>query len=87
MTVDPGWFNSTFPGNETVPPPNTTLWGPIPTDAGRSLQADIIACAVTTFVIATFFVVLRFYTRGCLNNVLGAADWLILPALVGTLSR
>jgi hypothetical protein len=73
--------NSTLSGNETYPPPNGTFLWPIPPDAGRSLQPDIIACSVITFLIATAFVVLRFYTRS-VNNVLGASDWCILPALV-----
>ncbi|KAL2147693.1 hypothetical protein VTI28DRAFT_7045 [Corynascus sepedonium] len=75
------WPNSTLPDNSTVPPPNSTIWA-IPPDAGRSLQPDIIACAVITFLIAFTFVALRFYTRGWLNNVLGASDWCILPALL-----
>lgn len=79
-------FNLTFPTNGTnftVGTNETFLpWGPIPTDAGRSLQADIVACAVITWLIALGFVVVRFYTRGRLNNVLGASDWCIIPALV-----
>nr|CDP22942.1 Putative protein of unknown function [Podospora anserina S mat+] len=79
-------FNFTFPTNGTnftVGTNETFLpWGPIPTDAGRSLQADIVACAVITWLIALGFVVVRFYTRGKLNNVLGASDWCIIPALV-----
>ncbi|KAH6650401.1 hypothetical protein F5144DRAFT_588884 [Chaetomium tenue] len=75
--------NSTFSGNETYPPPNSTFppW-PIPPNAGRSLQPDIIACSVITLLISTVFVGLRFYTRGWVNHVLGAADWCILPALL-----
>ncbi|KAK0663898.1 hypothetical protein QBC41DRAFT_23669 [Cercophora samala] len=79
-------FNFTFPingTNFTVGSNETFLpWGPIPTDAGRSLQADIVACAVITWLISLGFVVVRFYTRGKLNNVLGASDWCIIPALV-----
>ncbi|KAK4195884.1 hypothetical protein QBC40DRAFT_184766 [Triangularia verruculosa] len=78
--------NFTFPTNGTnftVGSNDTFLpWGPIPTDAGRSLQADIVACAVLTWLIALGFVAVRFYTRGRLNNVLGASDWCIIPALV-----
>jgi hypothetical protein len=66
------WSNSTFP-----------VWV-IPPNPGRSLQADIVVCAVLTFLIASAFVALRFYTRGYVNRVLGASDWCILPALVGT---
>ncbi|KAK4098788.1 hypothetical protein N658DRAFT_454444 [Parathielavia hyrcaniae] len=80
MVWDTTWSNSTF-GNSTIPPPNSTLWQ-IPTDAGRSLQPDIIACAAVTFLAASTFVVLRFYTRGWVNHVLGASDWWILPALL-----
>ncbi|KAK0748356.1 hypothetical protein B0T21DRAFT_406881 [Apiosordaria backusii] len=69
--------NFTVGSNETFMP-----WGPIPTDAGRSLQADIVACAAITWLIALGFVAVRFYTRGRLNNVLGASDWCIIPALV-----
>ncbi|KAL2154551.1 hypothetical protein VTH82DRAFT_3227 [Thermothelomyces myriococcoides] len=75
------WPNTTFPDNSTVPPPPIPTWTP-PPNAGRSLQPDIIACSVITFVIAATFVVLRFYTRGWLNNVLGPSDWCILPALL-----
>jgi hypothetical protein len=73
--------NSTFSGNTTTVNPNATIWV-LPPNPGRSLQADIIACAVITFLIASTFVVLRFYTRGRVNHVLGASDWCILPALV-----
>ncbi|KAK3989888.1 hypothetical protein QBC44DRAFT_395337 [Cladorrhinum sp. PSN332] len=71
-------------GNFTIPDNNNTTspWGPIPTNAGRSLQGDIIACSVITWLIAVGFVVLRFYTRSRLNNVIGASDWCIIPALV-----
>ncbi|KAK4156619.1 hypothetical protein C8A00DRAFT_12469 [Chaetomidium leptoderma] len=79
MVYDTTWPNATF-DNSTLPPPNSTLWL-IPPDAGRSLQPDIAACAVITFVIASVFVVLRFYTRWS-NHVLGASDWCILPALL-----
>ncbi|KAK4171373.1 hypothetical protein QBC36DRAFT_295424 [Triangularia setosa] len=82
----PADFNFTFPTNGTnftVGSNETFLpWGPIPTDAGRSLQADIVVCAVITWLIALGFVAVRFYTRGRLNNVLGASDWCIIPALV-----
>ncbi|KAL2170767.1 hypothetical protein VTG60DRAFT_4422 [Thermothelomyces hinnuleus] len=82
MTWDEtSWSNSTLPDNSTLPPPNSTIWT-IPPNPGRSLQPDIIACAVVTFIIASIFVALRFYTRGWLNNVLGASDWCILPALL-----
>jgi hypothetical protein len=87
MVADTNGQNSTFSGNSTVPTNTTILvWGPIPTDAGRSLQADIVACAVITYVIAFSFVLLRFYTRGWLNHVLGPSDWCILPALVSSFS-
>ncbi|KAL1878036.1 hypothetical protein VTK73DRAFT_8260 [Phialemonium thermophilum] len=47
-------------------------------DTRRSLQSDIIACAVVTWLIALTFVGLRFYTRGRLLDVLGSTDWCIL---------
>ncbi|KAK4044373.1 hypothetical protein C8A01DRAFT_31428 [Parachaetomium inaequale] len=82
MVFDAAWPNSTSPDNSTLPPPNSTFVWAIPPDAGRSLQPDIIACAVITFLIAAAFVALRFYTRGWVNRVLGASDWCILPALL-----
>ena len=87
MVFDAAWPNATSPDNSTLPPPNSTFVWVIPPDAGRSLQPDIIACAVITFLIAATFVVLRFYTRGWVNRVLGASDWCILPALVGDSCR
>ncbi|KAK4456989.1 hypothetical protein QBC42DRAFT_350843 [Cladorrhinum samala] len=75
--------NSAMPtGNITMPDNSTSIWGPIPTNPGRSLQADAIACAIITWLIACGFVGLRFYTRSRLNNVIGASDWCIIPALV-----
>ena len=75
--------NSAIPtGNITMPDNSTSIWGPIPTNPGRSLQADAIACAIITWLIACGFVGLRFYTRSRLNNVIGASDWCIIPALV-----
>ncbi|KAK3694392.1 hypothetical protein B0T22DRAFT_69931 [Podospora appendiculata] len=79
--------NSTVFGNYTSTenytlPANTTIWGPIPNDTRRSLQPDIIACSILTWLIAVTFVALRFYTRGKLNHVLGWSDWSILPSLL-----
>ncbi|KAK4144856.1 uncharacterized protein C8A04DRAFT_11132, partial [Dichotomopilus funicola] len=76
--------NATSGGDNivTFPAPNATVWD-IPPNPGRSLQPDIVACAVITFLIACFFVGLRFYTRRWVSQVrLGAADWCILPALL-----
>ncbi|KAK0624872.1 hypothetical protein B0T17DRAFT_255060 [Bombardia bombarda] len=73
--------NYTLPTNFTLPA-NTTIWGPIPDDKRRSLQPDIIACAILTWLIGLIFVVLRFYTRGRLNHVIGPSDWFIIPALL-----
>jgi hypothetical protein len=78
MVFNGTWSNSTFPPNATFP-----VWV-IPPNPARSLQPDIVVCAVLTFLIASTFVVLRFYTRGYVNRVLSASDWCILPALVGT---
>ena len=79
--------NGTGPGisdNSTLLP-NTTIWGPLPLDNRRSLQADIIICAVITWLVALFFVILRFYARGRLIHVLGPSDWCIIPSLVSVL--
>jgi hypothetical protein len=69
---------------ENIPtwPYNSPLWGTIPEFSGRKLQADIIACVSITWLIALFFVILRFYTRGRLIHVLGPSDWCIIPSLV-----
>lgn len=76
-----GTFNVTTSANGTV---NGTYWHEweIPEHAGRPLDADIIACAVITWLVALTFVALRFYTRTKLNSVLGPADWCLIPALV-----
>ncbi|KAL2271411.1 hypothetical protein VTJ83DRAFT_782 [Remersonia thermophila] len=63
-------FNATYP------------YSLIPEHPSRQLQADIAACSVITFLIASIFVGLRFYTRGYVSHVLGWSDWLILPALL-----
>lgn len=76
-------FNATW-GNSTSPPNGTFPAWVIPPNPGRSLQVDIVVCAVLTFLIASTFVALRFYTRGYVNRVLSASDWCILPALVRT---
>lgn len=74
-------FNVTTSGNGTV---NGTSWEEwkIPDNAARPLDADIIACAIITWLIALTFVGLRFYTRTKLNSVLGPADWCLIPSLV-----
>ncbi|KAL2129709.1 hypothetical protein VTI74DRAFT_7408 [Chaetomium olivicolor] len=82
MVFDTGWQNSTSVDNSTDSLNSTIPWPPILPDASRSLQADIVACAVIAFMIALSFVALRFYTRGRVNHVLGASDWCILPALL-----
>jgi len=49
----------------------------------ETYQANIIVCAVLTWVIGAGFVGVRFYTRcRLLHNGLGAEDWTILAALV-----
>ncbi|KAL1837203.1 hypothetical protein VTJ49DRAFT_4154 [Mycothermus thermophilus] len=73
--------NGTFSGNGTDFNATFPYW-PIPEYPSRSLQADIVACAVITFLIAATFVGLRFYTRGYVSHILGWSDWLILPALL-----
>lgn len=77
----PGATNSTLFPNATFPI-NGSIWGTLPLNAGRSLQADIIVCSVITWLIASIFVILRFYTRWRLKHILGPTDWCILPALV-----
>lgn len=47
-----------------------------------SYQAHVLACAITTWVIAALFVGLRFYLRGHLMKVLGREDWTILVSLI-----
>ncbi|KAK3950101.1 hypothetical protein QBC32DRAFT_347501 [Pseudoneurospora amorphoporcata] len=68
-----GTFNVTTSANGTV---NGTYWQEwkIPDKAGRPLDADIMACAIITWLVALTFVALRFYTRTKLNSVLGPAD-------------
>ncbi|KAK1757886.1 hypothetical protein QBC47DRAFT_166668 [Echria macrotheca] len=73
--------NSTIPGNSTIPL-NGSIWGDLPLNAGRSLQTDIIVCAVVTWTIGLTFVLLRFYTRFRLKRILGPTDWCIVPALL-----
>lgn len=69
--------NFTFGGNLTAGGGANFTWGPIPNDAGRSLQADIIVCAVTTWLIGCTFLVLRLYTRTRIIKVFGPSDWCI----------
>jgi hypothetical protein len=47
-----------------------------------SYQANVVACAVLTWVGAAVFVGARFYTRRVLLHVLGWEDWAILLSLV-----
>ncbi|KAK0734529.1 hypothetical protein B0T26DRAFT_670816 [Lasiosphaeria miniovina] len=82
MATSFDWSNFTIDGNNTLPTNSTIAWPPIPDDQRRSLQPDIFVCAILTWLIALAFVVLRFYTRGWLNHVLGPADWFLLPALL-----
>jgi hypothetical protein len=44
-------------------------------------QANIIVCAVLTWIIAAAFVALRFFTRRWLVRILGWEDWAILASL------
>ncbi|KAB5531355.1 hypothetical protein GE09DRAFT_383598 [Coniochaeta sp. 2T2.1] len=76
--------NFTFGGNYTAGGDgnftsgwNTTIWGPIPNDTRRSLQPDIIACALITWVIGMTLVVLRVYTRTRIVKVFGPSDWCV----------
>ena len=51
-----------------------------------SLQDDIIACVVVTWLIGAGFVAARFYTRIAINgSQLGASEWTILAATVCSL--
>ncbi|KAK0751783.1 hypothetical protein B0T18DRAFT_426375 [Schizothecium vesticola] len=77
----PSLGNSTSLSNGTIPA-NSTLWK-LPENPGRSLSADIIVCAVLTWMVALTFVILRFYTRCRLKRgMVGPTDWFILPALM-----
>ncbi|KAK3902978.1 hypothetical protein C8A05DRAFT_33292 [Staphylotrichum tortipilum] len=69
-------------GDSTTASNQMLVWPGIPLHPARSLQPDIVACAVLTLLISTLFVGLRFYTRGRVNHVLNASDWCILPALL-----
>lgn len=80
-TPSAGNFTTVGDGNGTFSA-NTTIWGTIPDNPGRSLQPDIIACGVLTWLIALTLVVLRFYTRSRLIQVLGPTDWCIGLAVV-----
>lgn len=62
--------------------PNVTIWGPIPNDTRRSLQPDIIVCAVITWCIAVAFVALRLYTRTKVKNIVGPTDGCIILSVV-----
>lgn len=72
------WVDEDFVGATFSP-------GPIPDQASRSLQVDIVVCSILTLLIAITFVGLRFYVRGYVSKVLGWSDWVILPALVSGL--
>lgn len=76
-----GTFNMTTNANGTANGTEWQQWG-APDHQGRPLVADIIVCAIITWLIALTFVVLRFYTRTKLNNALGPADWCLIPSLV-----
>jgi hypothetical protein len=77
----PGNFTFGGNGNFTLAP-NMTIWGPIPDDHRRSLQPDMIACAVITWLIGFLLVCLRFYTRSRLIHVIGPTDWCIAFSVV-----
>lgn len=50
---------------------------------GLTTRGDqIAACAIVTVSLAGLFVILRFYTRTRMLNILGRDDWCILAALV-----
>jgi hypothetical protein len=67
----------------TDPPPPPVFPPGLISNPSQTFQADIIACAVITWVISAIFVALRFYARGCLlGNVIGVEDWLMVVALV-----
>lgn len=61
------------------PPPPAPLPSDLPHD---SLKPNIVASSAICWVIAAFFVGLRFYTRGVIIHVIGWSDWSILVALV-----
>ncbi|KAH7071774.1 hypothetical protein FB567DRAFT_538784 [Paraphoma chrysanthemicola] len=50
---------------------------------GLTTRGDqIAACAIVTVILAGLFVILRFYTRTRMLNILGRDDWFILAALL-----
>ncbi|EGS17100.1 uncharacterized protein CTHT_0074290 [Thermochaetoides thermophila DSM 1495] len=67
---------------ETVPE-NGAPWLSAPEDIPHDTrQVNIIVSASVCWVIAAFFVSLRFYTRGVIIHVLSWSDWCILLALI-----
>lgn len=58
------------------PPPPDLISNP-----ADSYQANIIVCAVITWIIAAVFVALRFYTRRWLMHIIGWEDGVILASL------
>ena len=65
--------NGTSPGAPLGPPPD------LPHD---SLSANIIVCAVLTWLISALLVATRFYTRTRIIYAINWTDWCILIALV-----
>jgi hypothetical protein len=56
--------------------------GALVSDPSQSHQANIIVCAILSWMIATGFVAVRFYTRWRIVYVLGVEDWMLLVALI-----
>ncbi|KAM6512063.1 hypothetical protein FALCPG4_017050 [Fusarium falciforme] len=50
----------------------------------ESRQANIIVCAVLTWVFALTFVCLRLYTRARLTRCFGGEDWILVTAMVSS---
>ena len=63
-------------GNQSLGPPLD------PSLSSQNLGPTVVACAVTTTLLAGAAVAARFYTRGRILRVLGTEDWLILTSFV-----
>ncbi|KAH6985210.1 hypothetical protein EDB80DRAFT_869215 [Ilyonectria destructans] len=53
-------------------------------DLGGTRQANIVVCAVLTWVFALIFVCLRLYTRTRLTRSVGYEDWALVAAMLSS---
>jgi hypothetical protein len=65
----------------TPPPPPPSPPANLISNPADNYKANIIVCAVLTWIIAASFVALRFYTRRCLVRIHGWEDRVILASL------